>query len=113
MNWNTIDNVSQIDLLKKESEQQTVLIFKHSTSCSISRTVLDRLERHWKAEDAPQAKPYFLDLLSHRDVSKQLVDVFGVQHESPQALIIKNGKVVYHNSHFGIEYAQLKEILKN
>jgi bacillithiol system protein YtxJ len=113
MNWNTLDTLQQIESVKQESAQHAVLLFKHSTSCSISRTVLDRLERNWKDEDAPAAKPYFLDLLAHRDISNKIADEFAVQHESPQALVIKNGKVVYHNSHFGIDYKTLKEKLRN
>jgi bacillithiol system protein YtxJ len=113
MNWNTLKEISQLEEIKNESTKQPVLIFKHSTSCSISRTTLDRLQRNWKEEEMQQLKIYYLDLLNHRDVSNQIAEVFQVQHESPQVLIIRNGVSVYTNSHFGIDYASIKAFAKN
>lgn len=113
MNWNHLNAVEQIENLKDVSLSHPVLIFKHSTTCSISRTALDRLERNWKDEDIQSIKPFFLDLLSHRDVSTAIAAAFNVVHESPQILLVKNGKVIYHNSHFGIDYKSILKALKN
>lgn len=113
MNWNTLKEISQLEEIKNESTKQPVFIFKHSTSCSISRTTLDRLQRNWKVEEMQQLKIYYLDLLNHRDVSNKVAEVFQVQHESPQVLIIRNGVSVYANSHFGIDYASIKAFAKN
>lgn len=113
MNWNTLTETTQLELIKSESALHPVLIFKHSTRCSISRTVLDRLERNWNQEDLRNLKPYYLDLLTFRNVSNEVSQVFQIEHESPQVLIIEKGKAVYTNSHFGIDYAALKEFAKN
>jgi bacillithiol system protein YtxJ len=113
MNWNQLKESSQLQTIREESAQQPVLIFKHSTSCSISRTTLDRLERNWKDEDMKHLKPYYLDLLNHRNISNEIAEVFQVKHESPQVLIIKNNAAIYTNSHFGIDYASLKPFAKN
>jgi bacillithiol system protein YtxJ len=102
MNWSLLESTGQIEQIKKESNEQPVLIFKHSTRCNISRTVLSRLERNWPP--ALNAKIYFLDLLSFREISSRVADVFEVVHESPQVLIIKNGKAVWHESHLGIDF---------
>lgn len=57
----------------------------------------NRFEREWT--DNPKTPVYYLDLLKHRDVSNAIVDKIAVKHESPQALVIKNGKCIYHASH--------------
>lgn len=108
--WNVLNNVDLLQTIRAESEQQAVLIFKHSTRCAISATVLNRLERSWNAEEMP-LKAYFLDLIAYRNLSNQIETEYGVAHESPQALVIKGGEVIYHTSHFGINYEELKALV--
>lgn len=111
MNWIKLNEVKQLTEIREQSNNKAILIFKHSTRCSISRTALDRLERNWKSEEMKHITPYFLDLLSHREISNQIAGQFGIEHESPQLLVIKNGEVIYDRSHFEIDYASLpKEI---
>ncbi len=112
MNWNKLEQPEQIAQLVAESAGHDVLIFKHSTRCSISRTTLDRLERNWNAASVPNLKAYYLDLLRYRNISDAIAGQFQVEHQSPQVLIIRNGKSVYDNSHFGIDFNEIKEIVK-
>jgi len=98
INWIELKDQEQIERIFEESKKQPVLIFKHSTRCSISRTALDRLERNWKSE----IKSYYLDLLSYRNISNQVAEYFSVEHESPQVLIVKDGKPAYVSSHLAI-----------
>lgn len=107
MNWNNLTSDSQLATIKAESAQQPVLIFKHSTRCSISAMALSRMERNW--DDAAGIKPYYLDLIANRPVSNQIVDVFGVEHESPQVLLIQNGECIYDASHMSISFDALKQ----
>lgn len=107
MNWISLNSVEQIDQLASESAKAPVLIFKHSTTCSISRTALDRLQRNYKPEEIADIKTYYLDLLSFRPVSQAVAQKFNVVHESPQVLLIKNGKAVYTASHFEIDYRSI------
>lgn len=107
MIWQKLTDVSQLDQLTQESHDLPVGIFKHSTRCSISATALDRLERSWPGTDA--LKMYYLDLLAHRDISNAIVEKYGVQHESPQFILLKNGSAVYHESHYGINAADILE----
>jgi len=107
MNWNKLTSAAQIDEIKALSSQKPVFIFKHSTTCSISNMSLDRLQRNWKEEDADKIIPYYLDLLAYRALSNQVAQDFGVIHESPQVILVRDGKVVYHESHYGISYAAL------
>jgi bacillithiol system protein YtxJ len=108
MNWNKLNDSAQLEEIKKESHNYPVLILKHSTRCSISSATLGRLERSWKQEEVADLKPYFLDLIAYRPISNQIAEDFGVWHESPQALIIRNGESVYDTSHFDISFDAIK-----
>ena len=101
MNWNTLTSEDQLKTIAQESEEQPVLIFKHSTTCSISATAKNRLERQWNLPQE-KVKTYYLDLHAYRPISNKVAEEFGVRHESPQVLLIKNGACVYHSSHLGI-----------
>ncbi|MCU0422003.1 MAG: bacillithiol system redox-active protein YtxJ [Bacteroidia bacterium] len=105
MNWipfQDIDQLTDIDVL---SHTEPILIFKHSTRCSISSTGLSRLEKQWTSDN--QMKAYFVDLLAYRMISNAIADHYGITHQSPQALVIKNGKCVYHESHLSIAYEEI------
>lgn len=108
MNWQSLSSIDEINQLLKKSFDQPVLIFKHSTRCSISSTVLNRFETKWKANQDFKFEGYLLDLLNYRMVSNELASTFEVQHESPQVLVLVNGKCVNHKNHYEID---LEEIL--
>jgi bacillithiol system protein YtxJ len=112
INWNELMDAGQLQALIRESHTQPVLIFKHSTSCSISKTALNRLERNWNETEMKDVKSYFLDLLSHRNISNKIAEQFLVEHQSPQVLLIRNGESVYDRSHFDIDYANVKSELE-
>ncbi len=89
----------QIDDIIKASAQKPVLIFKHSTRCGISSMMLKRFD----IKIADLSMPYyFLDILKYRPLSNLIQDKFDITHQSPQLLVIKNGKVIAHDSHSGI-----------
>lgn len=102
----------QLELIREESKSKPVLIFKHSARCSISRVALDRLERRWSV-DADRIKPYFLDLLTYREMSNRVASQFNVEHESPQILLIRNGSAILDRSHFDIEIGEILAAAKN
>lgn len=108
MLWHKLSDISQLQDIKDLSKEQhisAVLLFKHSTRCSISSMALNRLESKWN--DDEQIPAYYLDLLNHRDISNEISDLFSVEHASPQVLLIKNGACIYHNSHNGINAAEI------
>jgi bacillithiol system protein YtxJ len=112
MKWSNLTSVGQIDEILKESKEKPILIFKYSSRCSLSRMALDRLERNWVESEMTRIKPYFLDLISYREISDEIADKFEVEHESPQVLIIENERSVYDQSHLGIEYQKIREAAK-
>ena len=106
MNWIALESISQLDEIVTLSNEKTVLIFKHSTRCSVSRMVLKQFENEFKLEES--CTPYFLDLLEHRDISNAIASRFEVQHQSPQLLVIQSGKAVFTASHESIDAGSLK-----
>lgn len=109
MKWNQLNSLSQLEEINQESNEQSILIFKHSTRCSISRMVLDRLERNWKVDGMNLVKPYFLDLISYREISNAIAHQYEVEHQSPQILIINKGKSIFDCSHTAIDFNRIKE----
>ncbi|CCH51377.1 hypothetical protein BN8_00297 [Fibrisoma limi BUZ 3] len=107
MNWNKLTSEEQLDGIRHESAQHPVLIFKHSTTCSISAMALSRMERNWNEQAG--IKPYYLDLQANRSVSNKIANEFGVEHESPQVLLIRNGECVYDASHMAISFDGLRQ----
>ncbi len=107
MIWTKITSIDQLNNIDSESQSEKILIFKHSTSCSISRMALNRLESNWKSEYGETLKPYYLDLIAHRNISNEIADRYDVIHESPQVLLISKGKSFYNESHGGIRLGEL------
>lgn len=106
MNWIALTEETQLEQIKEQSKQQPVVIFKHSTRCSISSMAKNRLEREKPAENVTF---YYLDLVRYRPISNKIADEFKVHHESPQVLLIKNEACTYEESHNGINMADIAE----
>ncbi|WP_421874592.1 bacillithiol system redox-active protein YtxJ [Marinoscillum sp.] len=107
MNWKQLTDLSQLEEITEISKKRPVLIFKHSTRCSISAASLNRLERKWNPDKAHNLEAYFLDLIANRALSNAVAEQFGIDHQSPQVLLIQNGTCVYDNSHFGISFDEV------
>lgn len=106
MNWIALTDEQQLDRINEESKTQPVVIFKHSTRCSISSMAKSRLDRETPPENTSF---YYLDLLQYRNISNKVAEVYKVHHESPQVLLIKNGECTYEETHNGISMADIAE----
>jgi len=100
--WTALTELKQLDLIDATSQEKTVIIFKHSTTCGISASAKRRLEFDWSAIEG-EFDFYYLDLLNYRQISSAIADRYGVRHESPQILVIKKGKATYDSSHHAIQ----------
>lgn len=107
MNWIALTDEQQLDAIKESSSEHPVVIFKHSTRCSISSLAKYRLEK----QPMDSIPFYCLDLLRHRAVSNKIAQDFAVAHESPQVLLISKGECVYEETHNGINTADLTEAI--
>ena len=106
INWISLTDLGQLNEIISSSNEKPIVIFKHSTRCIVSRTALKQFENEYDLDN--QVDAYFLDLLEHRDISNEIASRFGVYHQSPQLLLIKNGKSVYDVSHSDIDAGELK-----
>ena len=106
--WTPITTDAQLEEIRQASYQQTQVIFKHSISCGISGMAKRRFEKT-AGDLAGHIRFHLLVIQHHRDLSKEIATVFQVWHESPQLLVIKNGAVVAHASHWQIDGVSLEE----
>jgi bacillithiol system protein YtxJ len=106
ISWIPLQDLGQLNEIITVSNEKPVVIFKHSTRCSVSRMALKQFENEFDLVDKVDA--YFLDLLEHRAISNEIASRFGVYHQSPQLLLIKEGKCVYNVSHSDIDAEELK-----
>jgi bacillithiol system protein YtxJ len=105
INWINVTDLKELEAMIQASYTQPVLVFKHSTRCSISRMALRQFETDWNLEG--KITPYFLDLLEYRPISNAIAERLGVVHQSPQVIVIKDGQAVYDASHEGIAVVAL------
>lgn len=115
MNWLPLiaeEQLMEVNLLSQKPGVLAVVLLKHSTRCSISSSALNRFERSWKfsEKDVPA---YFLDLLRFRDLSNKIESFYEIPHESPQVLIIKNGRCIYSVSHSNIVISDIEAAINS
>jgi bacillithiol system protein YtxJ len=110
LNWDQLDSMDQLDNIIVNSKLRPKVIFKHSTRCGISRMALNQFEKGYDS-GGQDAGYYILDLIEHREVSNYVAEKLGVQHQSPQVIVINNGIVVHTESHHGINIKRVQEII--
>ncbi|RZJ35379.1 MAG: bacillithiol system redox-active protein YtxJ [Flavobacterium sp.] len=106
--WKSLTEVKQLEQLLTDSFEKPVFIFKHSTRCSISRMALRQFETHYHL-GPEEADGYYLDLLEHRMVSDAVAARLEITHQSPQLILIRDGKCVFTESHGEIDAEDLEK----
>jgi len=102
LDWNLLTDENKFQNIINLSFSEKVLIFKHSTRCSISSMSKNRLES--QVENSKIKTCFLLDLLKHKEISSKIESYFKVTHESPQVLVIFNGECIYNASHNEISW---------
>lgn len=108
MNWTDLTDVNQIAEIDRLSHNESQWIYKHSTRCIISKMALKKIESSSRLSDF---RGYFLDIFRHRNISNKIQDHYQIRHESPQILVIKNGKCIFTESHTSIDPTEIAELL--
>lgn len=104
----TLNAKEQFDEIDEISHSKPVVLFKHSTRCFISRSALKQFDAEY---NFPEDKMnwFLLDLLNFRDLSNEIASRYNVTHQSPQIVVIRNGKAVFNESHDSISVDNLKQ----
>src|SRR5262245_59263740 len=96
-----LHGLDELERLIAASGERPLLLFKHSYTCGVSAEALDELIAH--LNDQPADVHYaMVTVQTHRDVSNAVSQRFGVRHETPQALLVREGRVVWSASHFRV-----------
>jgi monothiol bacilliredoxin len=99
-NFFRIDNKQTLDSLLSDSRTRPVIIFKHSNACGVSASAYRELEKL-------DNQVNMVEVQTAREVSRDLADLTGVQHETPQVIVLRDGKAVWNASHFQIKAAEV------
>ena len=111
MAWINLSSITQLHESFQASENRLQLYFKHSTRCGISKMALKEFEKSGVLNDV-NVDFFLLDLLSFRELSNEIERFSGVQHQSPQAIVLKNKEVIYAESHSSINGEKLQSIFE-
>ncbi len=107
--WIALTDISQLEEIAQKSKSKTQVIFKHSTTCGISKMAMRQFEQSYDV--TADLDLYYLDLLRFREVSSEAGFKFQVLHQSPQLLVIKNGSAVAHGSHGDVNSIDLDKFI--
>ena len=111
-NLTPLHDVDELEAAIAESRERPVLLFKHSRTCGISCEALDELHQHLTAPP-PDAAYKLIIVQSHRPVSDAASTRLGVRHETPQAILVRDGRAVWSASHFRITAHELRRVLES
>lgn len=109
--WQSLNQAGELAAIIERSHEKPQIIFKHSTRCGISSMAKHQLERGWDL-DTDLVDMYYLDLITHRDISNQVAELTGVVHQSPQIILLRNGISVFDTSHHAISVARIRAALE-
>jgi monothiol bacilliredoxin len=104
-------DVQSLDAAIAESRERPVLLFKHSRYCGVSCEALDELQSHIEGRADGAVAYKMITVQTHRPVSDAIAQRLNLRHETPQAILLKDGKVVWNASHFRITATQLDQVL--
>jgi thioredoxin 1 len=107
---NSLADIAALDEAIAESRVRPVLLFKHSRTCGISCEAYDELHTHL-AESHADAAYKLITVQTHRGIADAVETRLGVRHQSPQAILLRDGSVVWHGSHFRITADQLNKVI--
>ena len=104
--------IEDLDRLLAQTSDRPLLLFKHSLTCGTSAEALDELLDHIN-EEALDASYAILTVQSHRELSNAVSARLGVRHETPQALLIRHGRVIWSASHFRVTAAAVQSAIRS
>jgi bacillithiol system protein YtxJ len=104
--------IEDLDRLLAQTAERPLLLFKHSLTCGTSAEALDELIEHLN-EDKLDARYAIVTVQSHRELSNAVSARLGIRHETPQALLIRDGRVIWNASHFRVTAAAVQSAIRS
>ncbi|HKG97481.1 MAG TPA: bacillithiol system redox-active protein YtxJ [Pyrinomonadaceae bacterium] len=101
-----IEDRTTLDNLLTDSKQKPVIVFKHSNACSISARAYREMEKF-------EGQVNILEVQSAREVSRELANLTGIRHETPQVIVFRDGKAVWNASHFDVTAGDLAKAVES
>jgi bacillithiol system protein YtxJ len=105
-----LSDLAMLEAAIVESLERPVLLFKHSRLCGVSCEALDEVRTYLERGGSTTACK-MITVQSHRDVSESAATRLGIRHETPQAIVLREGRPVWSASHFRITAAELARVL--
>lgn len=101
-----IDNRAALEILLTDSREKPVIVFKHSNACSISARAYREMEKF-------EGQVNLLEVQSAREISRELANLTGIRHETPQVIVLRDGKAVWNASHFDVTARDVAKALES
>ena len=92
--------------LEEALHADLAVIYKHSPVCPTSRRAMREIQDFTQRK--PEIPVYVVDVVRSRALSQQLESDLGIQHESPQAIVVRRGQPTAHGSHYDVTVGQLE-----
>lgn len=108
---NEIGSIDELNAVLEQSAREPVFIFKHSTRCAISSGAAHRVDEFIESTDDLPAF-YMLKVVENRPASNELAERLGVRHQSPQLILIRDGKAAWDASHHHITPEAIQKALQ-
>jgi bacillithiol system protein YtxJ len=106
-----IETLEELDQAIDESRERPVLLFKHSLTCPISTRAFRELQSYLDNPD-PRISYKLITVQTARSVSDEAAARLRIEHESPQAILVRNGRELWNASHYKITAESLDQAIK-
>jgi bacillithiol system protein YtxJ len=101
--YRELQSLNELAEMLQTSHEQPVLFFKHSNACPISSRALGEFQSYLQTAARPEVQHALIVVQKAREVSNKLAELTGIQHESPQVIIVRDGQPVWDESHFKLK----------
>ena len=105
--WTNLGTRDELDAVFRASSDRPVVLLKHSLSCGSSKSTLRDLRGFADRPENEAAVFALVEIQNARDLSDEITERTGVTHESPQVIVLRNGRASWHASHWRISMNRL------
>lgn len=103
--FNQIVSTEALDSLFSKSFEVPVVLLKHSSTCGISADIMHQM-------GSVDGEINIIVIQENRELSNSVAERINHRHQSPQAFVIRDGKAIYHATHYAISPFEIEKKLK-